>query len=67
MIGIWERGRERVIEYRGGFSKIDLMILEIGRRLRGIPRENHEASIASSIGTSLDPDTAGALAPGDGP
>jgi hypothetical protein len=32
--------------------KFDVMILEIGRRLRGIPRENHEASIASSIGNS---------------
>jgi hypothetical protein len=49
VIGIWERGRERVIEHCGGFSKIDAMILEIGHRFRWIPRENHKASIASSI------------------
>ena len=64
MIGIWERGRERVVEHRGGFSTIDVMILEIGRRLRRIPRENHEASIASSIGNSPTLKRAGALAGG---
>jgi hypothetical protein len=40
------------------------MILEIGRRFRWIPRENHEASIASSIGNPPTLRRAGALPDG---
>lgn len=57
MIGIWERGRERVVEHCGGFSKIDVMILEIGRRLRRIPRENHEAKYSVIDREFSDPET----------
>ena len=37
-----------MVKNRGGFAKINVMFLEIGRSLRGIPGKHHEASIAPS-------------------
>ena len=59
MVGIRKRHRELIVEHRGGFSEIDVMVLEIGRRFRRVPCNNHEASIASSIGNPLSRDAPG--------
>jgi hypothetical protein len=49
VVDIRKRGRDQIVEHRGGFSEIDVMVLEIGRSLRGIPAKHHGASIAVSI------------------